>query len=123
MPVTLSARGLSLLASTVRQTACPIALIGIGGRFPKARAAGYETTTPKECLPMDETITTRRQADLAESQKQIETSRKMIGDSMRWLTAYRNSVNRQRQNPSLSEGRDTPFHRKRESPVILNVRI
>jgi hypothetical protein len=52
---------------------------------------------------MDET-TRRRQEHLAECKEQIEKSREMIAVSVRWLTAYQNSVNRERRNLSISEG-------------------
>jgi hypothetical protein len=46
---------------------------------------------------MDEIIP-RSQAQLAKLQEQIETSRNVIEESKRWLTAYWASVNRERQN-------------------------
>jgi hypothetical protein len=116
MPATLSARGLSLLASLVRQTACPVALLGLGSRFPKARAAGYETIHAPRGSHMDEIIR-RSQEQLAKCQEQIEKSREMIEVSIRWLTAYRDSVNQELQNLSISQGERTISSQARK-PVI-----
>ena len=52
---------------------------------------------------MDET-TRRRQEHLAECTEQIAKSREMIAVSIRWLTAYQNSVNRELRHLSISEG-------------------
>jgi hypothetical protein len=57
---------------------------------------------------MDKT-TWRRQEQLAECQEQIEKSREMIAVSIHWLTAYQNSVNRERRNLKISEGRTRHF--------------
>ena len=46
---------------------------------------------------MDETIR-RRQEDLAKCQEAIEKSREIIAVSLRWLTSYQDSVNRERRN-------------------------
>ena len=66
---------------------------------------------------MDETIL-RSQEQLSQCRQAIETSRGMIARSRRWLTAYRDSINQERRNLSISEGENVPFHRQRESPVI-----
>jgi len=47
---------------------------------------------------MDENPTCAKRL-LAKLQEQIETSRKMIEESKRWLATYLASVNRERQNP------------------------
>jgi hypothetical protein len=65
---------------------------------------------------MDETIR-RSQAQLAKCHEQIEQSRRIIEDTLRWLTSYRDSVNRERQTLSISEGKHTISSQARE-PVI-----
>ena len=64
---------------------------------------------------MDEIIR-RSQAELAKCQAQIEQSRRMIEDTIRWLAAYRDSVN-QEQSLSISEGEHIISSQARE-PVI-----
>ena len=62
---------------------------------------------------MDET-THRSRAEFVKCQEQIEQSREMIEVSVRWLTAYRNSVNRERQSLSISEREHTISSQVRE---------
>ena len=57
---------------------------------------------------MDET-TRRSRAQLAKCQEQIEKSHEMITISIGWLTAYRNSVNRERRNLSIRDGENAHF--------------
>ena len=57
---------------------------------------------------MDET-TRRSRAQFAKCQEQIEKSRDLIAASRGWLTAYRNSVNRERQNLSIPDGENAHF--------------
>jgi len=66
---------------------------------------------------MDET-TRRSRAQRDKCQEQIERSREMIEASMRWLTAYRNSVNRERRNLSIFDGGERAISSQTRKPVI-----